>query len=47
MQGISSETWLHVSVEVAMLVDVGKPLQNLMAPASDPGLRHESSPIFH
>ena len=31
------QTWFHVSVKVAMLVDVGKPLQNLMDPASYPG----------
>ena len=31
------QTWFHVSVKVAMLVDVGKPLQNLMHPASYPG----------
>ena len=43
----SSKTWLHVSVEIAMLVNVRKPLQNLITPASDPRLRDVCSPVFH
>lgn len=34
-------------MKVTMLVDVCKPLQNLMAPASDPRLWHKGSPVFH
>lgn len=41
-----SLTWLHVSVEIAMLVDVSQALQDLMTPAPDAGLWHQLGPVL-
>jgi len=40
-------TRLHVSVEVAVLVDVRQPLEHLVAPRPDAGLREEPVAVLH